>query len=118
MKYMLMIYEDQAIYGPDGNGPAMHEVIGQHMAFGQQHGSLIAGGGGLKPPGTATTVRTQGGAQTLHDGPFAETKEQLGGFYLIDVPDLDAALEVARKVPLSKDGAIEVRPLIEMDEPA
>lgn len=115
MKYMLMIFEDEAVYGPEGNGPAMQEVIGRHMDFSQQHGALIAGGGGLQSTATATTVRTRNGAQTLHDGPFAETKEQFGGFYLIDVPDLDAALEVARKVPLSKDGSIEVRPLIPMD---
>jgi hypothetical protein len=60
----------------------------------------------------ATTVRTERGAKTVHDGPFAETKEQLGGFYLIDVPDLDAAIAVARQVPLQRDGSIEIRPLI------
>jgi hypothetical protein len=115
MKYMLMIYEDEAVYAAPG---AMEAIIGEHMAFGQQLGDTIVGGGGLKPIATATTVRTQSGAKTLHDGPFAETKEQLGGFYLVDVPDLDAALEIARKVPLSRDGSVEVRPLIEMDGPA
>jgi hypothetical protein len=115
MKYMLMIYEDERVYATEG---AMEAIIGQHMAFGQQLGDTIVGGGGLKPISTATTVRTQGGTKTLHDGPFAETKEQFGGFYLVDVPDLDAALEIARKVPISKDGSVEVRPLIEVDGPA
>lgn len=58
-------------------------------------------------------MRTAGGGQHVHDGPFAEAKEQLGGFYLIDVPDLDAALAIAREVPLIGDGSIEVRPLID-----
>ena len=115
MKYMLMIYEDERVYQENG---AMEAIIGQHMAFSQQLGDTIVGGGGLKPVATATTVRTESGAKTLHDGPFAETKEQFGGFYMVDVPDLDAALEIARRVPLSKDGSVEVRPLIEMDEPA
>jgi hypothetical protein len=57
-------------------------------------------------------VRTTNGKQAIHDGPFAETKEQLGGYYLIEAPDLDAAIAVAKKVPLTKDGAIEVRPVI------
>lgn len=118
MKYMLMIYEDEGVYGPDGNSPAMADVIARHQAFSQQLGATIVGGGGLLPTRTATTVRTRAGATTLHDGPFAETKEQFGGFYLIDVPDLDRALEIARQVPLSQDGSVEVRPLIGMDEPA
>jgi hypothetical protein len=115
MKYMLTIYEDEAVYAANG---AMEAIIGAHMAFSQQLGDKIVGGGGLKPTATATTVRTQGGAKTLHDGPFAETKEQLGGFYLVDVPDLDEAIAIARKVPISKDGSVEVRPVIEMDGPA
>ncbi len=115
MKYMLMIYENEAVYEAPG---AMEAIIGEHMAFSQQLGPTIVGGGGLKPTATATTVRAENGSRTLHDGPFAETKEQFGGFYLIDVPNLDAALEIARKVPVAKDGSVEVRPLIEMDEPA
>jgi len=118
MKYMLMIYEDETVYGTDPNSPAMQDIIGQHMAFGQKLGDRIVGGGGLLPTATATTVRTEAGSKTLHDGPFAETKEQLGGFYLVDVPDLDAALAIAREVPISKEGSVEVRPLIAMDADA
>ena len=73
----------------------------------------MRGGAGLTPTGAATTVRTRGGQKTVHDGPFAETREQLGGFYLIDVPDLDAALEWAKRLPLSADGSVEVRPVID-----
>ena len=117
MKYMLMIYEDETVYG-SGEGAAMQDIIAQHMAFSERLGDRIVGGGGLLPTGMATTVRTLAGAKSLHDGPFAETKEQLGGFYLVDVPDLDAALAIAREVPIAKDGSVEVRPLIVVDEGA
>jgi hypothetical protein len=66
----------------------------------------------LKATSTSTTVPKSGGAYTLHDGPFAEAREQLGGFYLIEAPDLDAAIALAKQVPLLRDGAIEVRPLL------
>ena len=66
----------------------------------------------LQPVATATTIRVTDGKSQVVDGPYVESKEQLGGFYLIEAPDLDAALEIARRVPLGADGAIEVRPLI------
>lgn len=112
MQYMLLIYEDEQIYGPDKNGPAMREVVGKHMNFIADLGVVRVGGAGLKSTTTATTVRTIQGAQTIHDGPFAETKEQLGGYYLIDVPNLDEAIAVAKKLPVFKDGAVEIRPLL------
>jgi hypothetical protein len=112
MKYALFIYEDEAIYGPDKNGPALQEIVPKHMAFNQELGDRRIGGSGLKATNTATTIRTKNGAKSIHDGPFAETREQLGGFYLIDVPDLDAAIEVAKNVPVLQDGAIEIRPLL------
>jgi hypothetical protein len=112
MQYMLMIYEDERIYGPNKNGPALQEMVGRHMAFAESLGARRVGGAGLKATSAATTVRTTGGQKAIHDGPFAETKEQLGGFYLIDVPDLDAAIAIAKQVPLPKDGAIEIRPLL------
>jgi hypothetical protein len=110
MQYALLIYEDESIYGP---GKAnVEEIVGLHRAFSRELGAKRTGGSGLKASSSATTVRTTKGKQTLHDGPFAEAKEQLGGFYLIEAPDLDAELEIARRVPLAADGAIEVRPLI------
>jgi hypothetical protein len=87
----------------------MQEIVGQHMAFSQSLGAMRLGGAGLKETTSATTVRTRGGAKSVHDGPFAEAREQLGGFYLVDAPDLGAAIEVAKKIPLYRDGAIEIR---------
>ena len=118
MQYMLMIYEDERIFGDDKDNPVLDAIVGQHMAFAQELGDTLRGGAGLKGTALATTVRTSGGSQTIHDGPFAETKEQLGGYYLIDVPDLDAAIAVAKRVPLTQDGAIEIRPLLETDDQA
>ncbi len=112
MKYMMLIYEDERIYGPGKGGPAMQEIVSKHMAFNQELGAARLGGAGLQPTTVATTVRTKAGAKTVHDGPFAETKEQLGGFYLIEAPDLDAAIAIARKIPVLQDGAIEIRPVL------
>jgi hypothetical protein len=112
MQYMLLIYEDEGVYA-DPAGTATMEIVGKHMALAQSLGTALVSGSGLKNTPTATTVRTgSDGKQVLHDGPFAETKEQLGGYYLVDVPDLDAALAIARKIPLRAAGAIEVRPLL------
>lgn len=113
MQYMLLIYENEEIFGgPEKNGPMMAEVGPKHFAFIGEMGAARLGGAGLKGTAFATTVRTENGQQTIHDGPFAETKEQLGGYYLIEAPDLDAAIALAKKVPLGRDGAIEIRPLI------
>ena len=112
MQYMLLIYEDERLYGPNKSGPAMQEIVAKHMAFNKELGARRVGGAGLQATSAATTVRTGNGAKTIHDGPFAETREQLAGFYLIDVPDLDAAIAVAKKVPVLQDGAIEIRPLL------
>ncbi len=112
MKYALLIYEDEAFYGPDKAGPKVQEIVGKHMAFNQELGAKRLGGAGLKSTGTATTVRTSGGKKTVHDGPFAEAKEQLGGFYIVEAASLDEAITIAKKVPVLQDGAIEVRPLL------
>jgi len=112
MKYALLIYEDESLYGPDKTGPKIQEIVGKHMAFTQQLGAKRIGGSGLKGTATATTVRTTGNKKTVHDGPFAEAREQLGGFYLIEAEDLNEAIEIAKKVPVLQDGAIEIRPLL------
>jgi hypothetical protein len=112
VKYALFIYEDEAFYGPDKAGPRIQEIVGKHMAFSQELGAKRIGGSGLKSTATATTVRTSAGKKTVHDGPFAEAKEQLGGFYLIEAADLDEAITIAKKVPVLQDGAIEIRPLL------
>jgi hypothetical protein len=112
MKYGLFIYENEAFYGAEKAGPKIEEIVGKHMTFAQELGAKRIGGAGLKSTATATTVRTSGTRKTVHDGPFAEAREQLGGFYLIDVADLDEAIDVAKKIPLLQDGAIEIRPLL------
>ncbi len=112
MKYGLFLYEDESIYGADKAGPKMEEIVGKHMAFNQALGGKRIGGAGLKATTTATTVRTSGGRKTVHDGPFAEAREQLGGFYLIEAADLDEAIAIAKQVPVLQDGAIEIRPLL------
>ena len=112
MKYALLIYEDESQYGPEKAGPRVQEIAAKHMAFTQQLGAKRIGGAGLKGTATATTVHTKGGKKTVHDGPFAEAREQLGGLYLVDVTSLDEAIEIAKRIPLAQDGAIEVRPVM------
>ena len=110
MQYMILIYEDEAQFE---DHKAIEDITAKHMALAGSLGSKLLSGNGLTLTSTATTVRTAAdGSQSLHDGPFAETREQLGGYYLVDVPDLDAALAIARKVPLRGTGSIEVLPVI------
>lgn len=115
MQYVLLIHEPEAESYPDGeSGQAWRDILQAHMAFGQELGQagVFVGGAGLKRTDTATTVRVSLHGRTVHDGPFAETREQLGGLYMIDVPDLDAAIAWARKLPIAKTGSIEIRPLL------
>jgi hypothetical protein len=110
MHYALLIYEDEAGYQDE---QAIGRAIAAHEAFSGSIAANSRGGAGLANSDAATSVRTTGGRQTLHDGPFAETKEQLGGIYIIEADDLDAAIAIARQVPLLGDGCIEVRPVID-----
>ena len=110
MQYMLMIYEDERQYE---NAEVLADMIARHRALVGELGDAFKSGSGLGGSDSATIVRTGAdGAQTLHDGPFAEAREQLGGYYVVDVPDLDAALAIARRIPINTTGAIEVRPLM------
>ena len=114
MQYALLIYEKDGYYEPAPGGMNREEAFSNHRAFQGRHGGLLKGGAGLEPTTTARTVRVaaEGQGRTVHDGPFAETREQLGGFYLVDAPDLDAAIAIARDLPLAADGAVEIRPLL------
>jgi hypothetical protein len=116
MQYLLLIYEDEAGYEKGEQSPAFKTIYERHMKFSAElrERGVAQGGAGLKSVNTATTVRTAGGQQSVHDGPFAETREQLGGYYLIDVPDLDAAIAIARDLPLRANGSVEIRPLMSM----
>ena len=114
MQYMLLIYEPEGAYEGDAGQAALRDIVAKHMALaGELRASGVQkDGAGLQGSHTATTVATQAGKQTIHDGPFAETREHLGGYYLIDVPDLDSALAVAKRVPVLDGGKVDVRPLI------
>ena len=117
MQYMLIITLDENAPGPvEGTTEfdAARESWNEYTRNLMQSGVLVSGAS-LQPTTTATTVRQAGGAATVIDGPFAESKEQFAGYYLIDVDDLDAALEWAKKVPLG-DGSIEVRPVAMMPD--
>lgn len=117
MQYLLMIYEDESAYGPNKQGEALNRVVAGHMALSQSLGAKRLAGAGLKNTNTATTVRTAAdGAKTIHDGPFAETKEQLGGFYMIEADDLDDAIAIAKRIPVCREGAVEIRPLLGQGE--
>jgi hypothetical protein len=114
MKYLLTIYGDESRYmdiGPAESGAVM-EAYGRFGAEAQGAGVLL-GGEGLQPTATATTVRVRDGETMLTDGPFAETREQLGGYYLLECADLDEAARWAAKIPDAAHGAVEVRPVMD-----
>jgi hypothetical protein len=111
MRYMLSIYID-----PTAEGGA---DLSEWFAFNEaaQKAGVFEGGDGLEAPSTATTVRLRGGERLLTDGPFAETKEQLGGYYILDCKDLDEAISWAERIPsLRHYGAVEVRPIMVYDQ--
>jgi len=110
MKYMLMIYRDEALFSADAKSGAHSAPYIAYAEALKKSGALV-GGDRLQVSGTASTVRTADGKTEVLDGPYADTREQLGGFFIIDVPDLDAALEWAAKCPGAVNGAIEVRPM-------
>jgi hypothetical protein len=113
MQYMLLVYEPERLdQGAEGQA-SLREVGGKHMALAKamREAGVMKSGDGLQGVATATTVRTTQAGQTLHDGPFAETREHLGGYYLIEVADLDEALAWAKQVPIRPGGSCEVRPV-------
>ncbi len=113
MKYLCTIYGDESQLG-DVTPEQTNEMMAAYGAFGEEAGERILGGEGLQPTSTATTVRVRDGEVLTSDGPFAETKEQMAGFYLVDCKDLDEAIDVASKIPGAQHGSIEVRPVWEM----
>jgi hypothetical protein len=119
VKYLLTIYVEEG--GREDMSPEELAAGTQKWADYSQSAAaagVLLGGEGLQPTATATTVRLAGGERVLSDGPFAETKEVLGGYYLLDCENLDEALDWAAKVPaLSYGGAVEVRPALVYDDP-
>jgi hypothetical protein len=113
MQYLLMIYRSEAGLATM-DAAAREKMTGEYGAFTQsiiQSGHFKAGDG-LQPSTTATTVRVRDGKVLTTDGPFAETREQLGGYYLIEAKDLDTAIGIAARIPGARDGSIEVRPIM------
>ena len=113
MRYALLIAYDEttdAAMSPE-EGQAQ---MAAYMAFQEQAGSAILSGERLHPTPDATTVKVRNGEVLTSDGPFAETKEQIVGFYLVDAKDLDEAIDLASKIPGARNGSIEVRPVWEM----
>jgi hypothetical protein len=112
MQYLLLIYgnESAMLSAPK---EASNQMNAAYMAYTEamKKAGVLVGSNRLRPTSEATTVRAPGGKQSVLNGPFAETKEQLGGYYLIEAPDLDAALSWAARCPGAQHGAIEVRPI-------
>ena len=117
MQYILLIYGDQEGWksrSEEENGQLMQDYYTFTQEL-EQSGAMVAGNA-LQPTETATTVRVRNDETLTTDGPFAETKEQLGGYYIVDVGSIDEALEWAAKIPGASHGSVEVRPLMVFDE--
>jgi hypothetical protein len=113
MKYLCLIYSNEASR-PSMTKEEGDAMFGEYMAFTQdiQKSGHMIGGEALQPTQTATTVRVRNGKVSTTDGPFAETKEQLGGYYLVEAKDLNDAIQVAARIPGAKYGSVEVRPIL------
>ena len=118
MQYILLIYENEQNWAnlSEAERNAMYQEYGELSQSLAKSGRYKAGEE-LKPTATATTVRVRNGKVQATDGPFAETREQLGGFYLVEAKDLDEAIEWGARCPGAKYGTIEVRPVMEFDQP-
>jgi hypothetical protein len=115
-QYMLLIYDDPST-SPAPDSPQAQQEFGEYGTFTEdiQKRGLMVSGAPLQTTDTATTVRVNGsGDAMLSDGPFADTKEWLAGYYLLECPDLDTATEQAARIPAARHGAIEVRPVMEI----
>jgi hypothetical protein len=116
VKYLALIYGDESLWA-DATPEQIGEIFAAHGAFGEAatKAGVFGGGEGLEGSNTATLVRVRDGERMLTDGPFAETKEQIGGYYLLDCKDLDEALHWAAQIPEAKTGTIEVRPVMDYE---
>jgi hypothetical protein len=115
MRYVLLICNDEQAYAARSPEEASASMA-EYAAFGEEmtKRGVLQDGARLRMTSDATTVRVTNGEIVTSDGPFAETKEQIGGYYIVDCKDLDEAIEVASKIPAAKEGSIEVRPIWDM----
>jgi len=113
MQYLLMIYENEKTWA-DMSPDKVAAVTGEYMAYSKDIASSghMKAGDALQPTSTATTVRVRDGKTLTTDGPFAETREQLGGYYLIEAADLDEAIKLAARIPSARWGSVEIRPVV------
>jgi len=116
MKFTILVYESESDFSARTDGARKDAYWGAYRAYTQAltEAGIMVGGAGLQPPPLATTIRQQNSKRQVQDGPYAEAKEQLGGYYVIDVPNLDKALEWAARCPAAASGAVEVRPNLSM----
>jgi hypothetical protein len=116
MKYLLTIYADESRWA-NASPQDVEQIMAAYGAFGEaaQAAGVMVGGEGLQPSSSATTVRVRDNETLSTDGPFAETREQLGGYYLLDCRDLDEAIGWAARIPDANNGSIEVRPVMDYD---
>jgi len=112
MKYMLLIYSDEQIWTEDERQRCFDESVELAREL-KANGQLLATSP-LQPVATATTVKLRGGRKIVTDGPFAEAREQLGGYFLIEASDLDAAIGIATRIPAARRGSVEIRPIVEL----
>jgi hypothetical protein len=114
MRYLCLIYDNEKSWATmtKEQGDSMMAEYGAFTEGIKKSGQYL-GGNALQPTASATTVRVRGGKTSTTDGPFAETKEQLGGYYLIEAKDLNEAIQVAARIPAAKVGSVEVRPIME-----
>ena len=119
MKYLLLIYDNEQSWNAITEGERQ-KIYGEYRELREQllsRGQFVTGSQ-LQPISTATTVRVRDGKELITDGPFAETHEQLGGYFLIEAENLDEATSIAARIPSAKRGTVEVRPLVETAAPA
>ena len=116
MKLAMLMYENASELARRQDPAQAGAYWGAWTAYVQaiNAAGIVTGGAGLEPPAGATTLRLAGGQRQVQDGPFADTKEQLGGFFLLDVPDLETALDWAARCPAASAGGVELRPLLQM----
>jgi hypothetical protein len=113
MQYLLLLYGDEKRWSTM-NEAQYKAGVAEYQAFGEEFASAILGSNPLQHTDTARTVRVRDGKRLDTDGPFAETKEQLGGYYLIEAPSMDEAAAIAAKVPAARSGCVEVRPIMKL----
>lgn len=116
MQYLLLIYEGDRRFA-DLSAQERRAELAEYSAFSTEFAAAVRAGNALQSVATATTVRVREGKRLITDGPFSETKEQLGGYYVVEANDLDEAIAMAAKLPGARFGSIEVRPIMDLSRP-